>query len=616
MVKKVSVLVLFCLNCLICIGFADVMVADDVQSEMVEVVVSDKVMEATGSSKGTKVRGEMIKPVESTDDKRKNGEDDEESTSSKSDVSDDVLDGSEDKTKNESEDDGHAQEDTPEDGISEEGDEQAEQEEKAEGENELTEESEDASEESDDLAPEEVETDTSDEVVDVEFIDVTAGDWFYNSVKNCSKHRVLKGYGDGYFKPYAPVSREMFVLALWQLDGRKDEGEGTTFDDLTNKWSRKAVVWAQNNSIINGISDTCFMPNKLMTLEEIIAVLYRYTAYKEISLMPMNFNVNSSPVYSNTYTYSKSAFNWAVTHRIISRDGSSFDPKTRVSRAKLAYILSRWQEIEINENKELEFEKIGFDKLIALKSVGQNNTELRDEVLSYIERSGYSRWRISYFSENMATGDQSYYAKDRVFVAASTYKLPLAMVYYDMANDGVISLDDTYIYMKGDLEYGGPTPKLFRYGSKIKIRTLLHNMILYSDNTAARILYRNLGGRHGFHKKANKYSDKVDYYRMSIHGNYINAQFSHDCLKYLYTHGEKYQTLLSDMSKAWGYFSSGRVHEKIAQKWGYYRGNQHNIGIVYADMPYTISIHTTKTESIKLINGINKIIYDYYQRKQ
>ncbi len=455
--------------------------------------------------------------------------------------------------------------------------------------------------------------DFNDEDSTVELLDVKKSDWFYNSVKHCIKLRYMDGVGYNNFEPFALLTREMLITAIWKIDGGKDLGVEATFDDLSNEWSKNAIVWGKKYSIMKGVSETQFKPNRLVTTEEVIAVLCRYTAYKGIPLVPLGFDVDSSPVYSEASEYAKLPIDWAVIHRLISNDGKNFAPKQKVSRAKLAYILSRWHSIVIDNNVNIEFEEIGFDNTLPKEKVSENNVQLRDKILFYIRKNRYPKQKISFYIENMNSGDRCYFAQNKVFVAASTYKLPLAMVYYDKINAGELKLTDTFQYLKRDLEYGGPTPYRFRFGSRIKLRTLLSNMILYSDNTAAQILYRNLGGRHGFHKKASKYSDVVNYYKLSIRGNYISSQFSHDCLKYLYSHKQDYKMLLSDMTDAWGYFSDSGLKVKIAQKWGYYKGNQHNIAVVYGRTPYIISVHTTGIRSARLLNGINKIVYKYYE---
>ena len=78
--------------------------------------------------------------------------------------------------------------------------------------------------------------------------------------------------------------------------------------------------------------------------------------------------------------------------------------------------------------------------------------------------------------------------------AASIYKVPLAMIYYELMNAGKLSLNDTLVYQSHHYEAGSAIGEGVRVGTKLHLETLLNYMIVYSDNTAGCMLYENLGG--------------------------------------------------------------------------------------------------------------------------
>lgn len=52
----------------------------------------------------------------------------------------------------------------------------------------------------------------------------------------------------------------------------------TVCDVAADAWYAEAVVWARENKVVNGISDTEFAPDRAITREELVTMLYRYAA--------------------------------------------------------------------------------------------------------------------------------------------------------------------------------------------------------------------------------------------------------------------------------------------------------------------------------------------------
>ena len=57
------------------------------------------------------------------------------------------------------------------------------------------------------------------------------------------------------------------------------EGEEKPFTDVADgQWYTEAIVWAASEGIVNGVSATEFAPNKEITREQIVTIVYRYDA--------------------------------------------------------------------------------------------------------------------------------------------------------------------------------------------------------------------------------------------------------------------------------------------------------------------------------------------------
>lgn len=201
------------------------------------------------------------------------------------------------------------------------------------------------------------------------------------------------------------------------------------------------------------------------------------------------------------------------------------------------------------------------------------------------------------------------------FSAASIYKIPLAMIYYELIDEKQYSLSDALLYQEHHYEAGGPIGDSYMVNSYINLQSLLEYMIIYSDNTAAHILFENLGGWIEFKKLITKYSDMAytdDFYSYE---NVFKANYLNDLLNYLYKNKTKFQALISNMQIPTGYdYLSQYVDCTISQKYGYYDTAVNSIGIVYSKIPYSIVILTSLGENgSKHIGKINKICYDHFQ---
>ena len=123
----------------------------------------------------------------------------------------------------------------------------------------------------------------ADEESAMPFTDVSANDWFYEYVLDAYTNELMNGTSATTFEPYAKISRAMLVTMLYRLDGAEEvEGEvSAVFTDCADgQWYSDAVLWASENGIVTGRTDTTFDPNANMSRQEMAAVLYRYEVYK------------------------------------------------------------------------------------------------------------------------------------------------------------------------------------------------------------------------------------------------------------------------------------------------------------------------------------------------
>lgn len=201
---------------------------------------------------------------------------------------------------------------------------------------------------------------------------------------------------------------------------------------------------------------------------------------------------------------------------------------------------------------------------------------------------------FAFFYYNLNTSEQYFFNENKLFTAASTVKLPVAMIYYDKINKGELSLSDALLYNSDDYEAGdGSTSALYSPGDYVPLDFLLEQCIVNSDNTAVNILLSNYGYSQCKKEIVSKYTDETvpeDFYT----SNLTYANYAFDILNYLYSHMSEYSQLIEYLKTS----SNGQYLKKyitdydVAHKYGSYNGYVHDYGIVFADSPYLIGIFT------------------------
>ena len=107
------------------------------------------------------------------------------------------------------------------------------------------------------------------------FTDVKTGDYFYKAVLWAYENGITKGTSDTEFSPNATVTRGQTVTFLYRLTGEKTNGNNPFTDVKTGDYYYDSVLWAYENGITSGTSDTTFSPNDNCLRGQIVTFLYR-----------------------------------------------------------------------------------------------------------------------------------------------------------------------------------------------------------------------------------------------------------------------------------------------------------------------------------------------------
>ena len=109
------------------------------------------------------------------------------------------------------------------------------------------------------------------------FTDVPEGKYFYKPVMWAVENEITKGATDTTFAPKQKCTRAQIMMFIWAAAGKPEpETTENPFKDVSsNKYYYKAILWAVENNITGGIAADKFGPNNTCTRAQIVTFLYK-----------------------------------------------------------------------------------------------------------------------------------------------------------------------------------------------------------------------------------------------------------------------------------------------------------------------------------------------------
>ena len=108
------------------------------------------------------------------------------------------------------------------------------------------------------------------------FADVKAGSYYYDAVLWAVEQGITKGTSDTTFSPDATCSRAQIVAFLWRSEKSPAAGTANPFADVkSTAYYADAVLWAVRENITKGTTNTTFSPDADCTRAQIVTFLYR-----------------------------------------------------------------------------------------------------------------------------------------------------------------------------------------------------------------------------------------------------------------------------------------------------------------------------------------------------
>lgn len=108
------------------------------------------------------------------------------------------------------------------------------------------------------------------------FTDVKAGSYYETAVLWAVENGITKGTSDTMFSPDATCTRAQIVTFLWRANGSPAVSGNSAFTDVAaDAYYAAAVTWAEKNDVTGGIGGGLFGSNNNCTRAQIVTFLYR-----------------------------------------------------------------------------------------------------------------------------------------------------------------------------------------------------------------------------------------------------------------------------------------------------------------------------------------------------
>lgn len=215
--------------------------------------------------------------------------------------------------------------------------------------------------------------------------------------------------------------------------------------------------------------------------------------------------------------------------------------------------------------------------LVPVRAADESQS-LACRIEAFMAQKGLNERNFSMCYYNTVTKEEYRFNDDAMMVAASTFKLPLNLYYYEMEANGEIA-PDAYIPRAGaNLDY-------------------CHEMsLVHSDNPTSIGLLYNLGDFRTYKNKMLRYFSiaEADVPYLYYADNYYSTAMMMDTLQYLYEHQAQFPEMLSYLKQACpgAYFKKYIADCEIAHKYGSFEGAENDVGIIFAQQPFLLAVYT------------------------
>ncbi len=180
-----------------------------------------------------------------------------------------------------------------------------------------------------------------------DFTDFDPDAWYHEAVDYVVANGLMNGVDNNKFDPNGTTTRAMIVTILYRLEGNPAITKESPFDDVAEgQWYTDAVIWANENGIVEGYGGGKFGPTNDITREQFAAILYRYAQFKGYDVsVGEDTNVLSFNDAFDISDWAMPAIQWACGAGLMQGDNQgNLLPGDSTTRAQAAALIMRFIE--------------------------------------------------------------------------------------------------------------------------------------------------------------------------------------------------------------------------------------------------------------------------------
>ena len=175
------------------------------------------------------------------------------------------------------------------------------------------------------------------------FSDLDTTKWYHEDIDYVLDNEIMLGTSETVFAPEGSLTRGMLVTILYRSEGEPATNKSIPFADVDmGAYYANAVVWAQQNGIVKGISETEYAPDMNVTREQLATIMFRYAQFKGMDAVTTEENLGFNDA-SDISDWAVAAMNWGVGRDyIFARTEGAIAPKVAATRAEIAAFIHRY----------------------------------------------------------------------------------------------------------------------------------------------------------------------------------------------------------------------------------------------------------------------------------
>lgn len=180
--------------------------------------------------------------------------------------------------------------------------------------------------------------------------------WAYDNILSAVNMGLFTGVSDTEFAPNKTATRAMFVTVLGRLAGVStgNTGDNKFTDVKNNDYFYPYVMWAVENGVVSGLSDSKFGSSNNITREQMAVMLYNFAKSQSIELSNIYSGSNFKDA-GKISSWAVESVNALVKAGILNgRDNGNFDPKGTATRAEITTMFVKFLDAYMPQNETTE----------------------------------------------------------------------------------------------------------------------------------------------------------------------------------------------------------------------------------------------------------------------